>query len=252
MRSVYFAALGTAFTFGMTTLGAALVYFFGRRIAPRMQRLCLGFAAGVMSAAAVFSLLLPAIEQTAAQGGAPWRTATLGFLLGAACMLLLDCIIRRSRAAADDEAERLTLLFSSVTLHNIPEGMAVGLAFALAAQGDASCLAAAGALALGIGVQNFPEGAAIALPLRQSGMSRRRSFLLGAASGAVEPLFGVAAVLAAGTVRTMMPALMSLAAGAMMAVVAAEMIPAASSRRDGVLSVIFGYALMMALDVALG
>lgn len=254
MRFVVYAALGTAFTFWMTTLGAALVFFFASHTGARLERLCMGFAAGVMSAAAVFSLLIPAMEQTAAQGGVPWRVAVTGFVLGGAVILAADSAIRRSRAAAlaSEEARRLTLLYSAVTLHNIPEGMAVGLAFALAAQGGAAELAAACALALGIGVQNLPEGAALALPLRQSGMSRKRSFLLGAASGAVEPVFGIAAALTAACTQAMLPWLMSFAAGAMILVVSEEMIPAACTRRDGTAALMIGYALMMALDAALG
>ena len=252
MRALYWAVCGTGFTFAMTVLGAALVFFFSSCIGGRMNRLCLGFAAGVMSAASVFSLILPAMEQAA--GGTAWLVAAVGFAAGAGLMAALDAYLARAHPTylQDEQARRLTLLFSAVTLHNIPEGMAVGLAFAVAAQDGLAGLAGACALALGIGIQNFPEGAAISLPLRQSGMSRCRSFAYGVLSGAVEPLFGAAAALAAGLAAPAMPWLMTFAAGAMMWVVFAEMLPHAAARRDGALAAAVGYLVMMALDIALG
>jgi len=237
----------------MTALGAAAVFLLRRGVSARMQRLCLGFAGGVMSAAAVFSLILPAKAQLEASGGAAWLVITLGFALGAAVIALLDWMLARFRRARpqDDAARRRTLLFTAVTLHNIPEGMAVGLAFALAG-GSAAAIAAACVLALGIGVQNLPEGAAISMPLRQSGMSRRRSFALGASSGAVEPLAGMLVVAFAALLAPVLPFLMAFAAGAMMLGVVAEMVPGAVKERKGVLFVMLGYVLMMTLDVALG
>lgn len=254
MRFLYWAACGTLFTFLMTALGAALVFFFGRAVGARAQRICIGFAGGVMSAAAVFSLLVPAAERAAAMGSAPWMVLTAGFLLGAGVIALLDRRLERAPAlnSAGGAAKKQALLFSAVTFHNIPEGMAVALACAAAAEHGATGLAAAAALALGVGVQNLPEGAAIALPLYQGGMSRVRSFLLGLLSGAVEPVFGVLAVLLATCVSGMMPLMMALAAGAMMQVVFAQMLPEAAVRRDGAVAAVIGYALMMALDVALG
>ena len=253
MRSFYLAAGGTIFTFFMTALGAAFVFCFRSSISEKTNRLCLGFAGGVMSAAAVFSLILPAKAQLEASGGAAWLVITLGFALGAAVIALLDWMLARFRRARpqDDAARRRTLLFTAVTLHNIPEGMAVGLAFALAG-GSAAAVAAACVLALGIGVQNLPEGAAISMPLRQSGMSRVRSFLLGAASGAVEPLAGMLVVLFAALIAPSMPFLMAFAAGAMMQVVFACMLPEAAEEGWGTAAAVFGFALMMALDVALG
>ncbi|MDD7174238.1 MAG: ZIP family metal transporter [Clostridiales bacterium] len=266
MRSVFFrpsgalpgllpALLGTAFTFLMTAAGAALVFFFRRAVGERPQRVCMGFAGGVMAAASVFSLLVPAAEQAAQRGGCAWLVVTLGFLLGAGLLMLPDAAMLRARIRADsarEEARRRALLFTAITLHNVPEGMAVGLAFALAAREGGSAMAAAAALALGIGIQNFPEGAAISLPMRQSGMSRKRSFLLGVLSGAVEPVFGVLVVLVAAAAQAVMPLLMAFAAGAMMLVVFEEMIPEAAGGRAGVTAAVLGYALMMALDVALG
>mgnify|MGYP002570915189 FL=1 len=242
------AWLGTSFTFLMTALGAATVFFFARAVCERAQGALLGFAAGVMTAASVWSLILPAIEQTAAEGRLPpFLPAAAGIVLGALLLALLDEFTRQRGG------ERVThsdfLLLSAITLHNIPEGMAVGLAFALAADGEG--LAGAAALALGIGVQNFPEGAAVALPLYQSGQSKLRAFVTGVLSGAVEPLFGVLVVLAAARVHALMPWLLSFAAGAMLYVVAEELLPRAESRR-GTCGFLVGFLFMMVLDVALG
>ena len=248
LRPLMLAWLGTSFTFLMTALGAATVFFFARAVCERAQGALLGFAAGVMTAASVWSLILPAIEQTAAEGRLPpFLPAAAGIVLGALLLALLDEFTRQRGG------ERVThsdfLLLSAITLHNIPEGMAVGLAFALAADGEG--LAGAAALALGIGVQNFPEGAAVALPLYQSGQSKLRAFVTGVLSGAVEPLFGVLVVLAAARVHALMPWLLSVAAGAMLYVVAEELLPRAGSRR-GTCGFLVGFLFMMVLDVALG
>ena len=248
LRPLMLAWLGTSFTFLMTALGAATVFFFARAVCERAQGALLGFASGVMTAASVWSLILPAIEQTAAEGRLPpFLPAAAGIVLGALLLALLDEFTRQRGG------ERVThsdfLLLSAITLHNIPEGMAVGLAFALAADGEG--LAGAAALALGIGVQNFPEGAAVALPLYQSGQSKLRAFVTGVLSGAVEPLFGVRVVLAAARVHALMPWLLSFAAGAMLYVVAEELLPRAGSRR-GTCGFLVGFLFMMVLDVALG
>lgn len=252
MQGVLLAASGTLFTFFMTTLGAALVFLLGQHTSDRVQRCCIGFAAGVMSAASVFSLLIPAMAQSRAAGHVPFLTVSAGFSLGAGLMLAAESFLSVRHQAADETIRRQHLMFAAVTLHNIPEGMAVGLAFFLAVRQEPAALAAAAALALGIGIQNIPEGAAISLPLRQSGMSKRRSFLLGAASGLAEPVFGLLVILAASAASRMMPLLMSFAAGAMMFVVTAEMIPEAVKARCGAPTVMAGYVIMMALDIALG
>ena len=254
MRCVFYAAGGTLFAFGMTALGASLVFFVRGQIDDRAQRLSLGFASGVMLAASVFSLLVPAAEQMREIGGNAWGTLTAGLLLGAATIALLDEAIGRMQCMRDagEAARRRCLFFAAVTLHNIPEGMAVGLAFTVAAQQGGAALAAAWALALGIGIQNLPEGTAIALPLRQCGMSRMRSFALGALSGAVEPVFGVLVVIIASAAQQVMPLLMAFAAGAMLLVIAGEMLPDAARAKSGTAAVIIGFALMMALDVGLG
>ena len=245
MKAVFWAGVGTLFPFLMTVLGAALVFLIKKQAEDGP---CMGFAAGVMSAAAVFSMLLPAMRQS----GSGWLTVTAGFVLGAAMIAGVDALMRRVRRiqGATDETRRRLMMVAAITLHNIPEGMAVGLAFALAsAQGG---LAAAAVLALGIGVQNLPEGLAVALPFHAGGLSRGRSFALGALSGAVEPIFGVLAALMMGAAQSALPGMMAFCAGAMMQVVFAEMIPQAAKTRAGVVCLMVGYTLMMALDLALG
>ena len=263
MQPILWAAGGTGFTFMMTTLGAALVFFFKKGTSAKAQRIFLGFAAGVMIAASVWSLLIPAIEEAEAAGMAGWIPAAGGFALGVAFLMLLDGLMPHLHPGAKDpegvhtEWKRTTLLVFAVTLHNIPEGMAVGLSFALAAQhgGDQAMYAAAMALAIGIGIQNFPEGAAVSLPLRQEGMSRTKAFLCGSLSGFVEPVFGILTVLVAGTIQPLMPWLLSFAAGAMIYVVVEELIPEAhlgEHSNIGTLGVMAGFLVMMVLDVALG
>lgn len=258
--TVLWAAAGTGFTFLMTTLGAAMVFFFRKEINHGVQRIFLGFAAGVMIAASVWSLLIPAIEEAGDMG---WLPASGGFILGIAFLMLMDALLPHLHMGAE-KAEglssswrRTTLLVLAVTLHNIPEGMAVGLSFALAAQqgGDPAAISGALALALGIGIQNFPEGAAVALPLRQEGLSAKRAFVRGSLSGIVEPVFGILVVLVAGSIRPLMPWLLSFAAGAMMYVVVEELIPEAhlgEHSNTGTLGVMAGFLVMMILDVALG
>ena len=245
MKAIFWAGAGTLFPFMMTVLGAALVFLMKKQ---SEDGPCMGFAAGVMGAAAVFSMLLPAMRQS----GSGWLTVTTGFVLGAAMIAGVDALMRRVRRiqGATDETRRRLMMVAAITLHNIPEGMAVGLAFALAsAQGG---LAAAAVLALGIGVQNLPEGLAVALPFHAGGLSRGRSFALGALSGAVEPIFGVLAALMMGAAQSALPGMMAFCAGAMMQVVFAEMIPQAAKTRAGVVCLMVGYTLMMALDLALG
>lgn len=260
--AVLWAAAGTGCTFLMTTLGAGLVFFFRKQFSAGLQRVFLGFAAGVMIAAAVWSLLIPAIDQAEAAGLLGWVPAAGGFLLGVGFLIAMDSLLPHLHIGAKQPEglsapwKRTTLLFTAVTLHNIPEGMAVGLSFALAAQGgQAAGYTAAMALALGIGIQNFPEGAAISLPLRQEGKSVGRAFWMGSLSGVVEPIFGVLTVLIAGSIQPLMPWLLSFAAGAMIYVVVEELIPEAhlgEHSHVGTLGVIFGFVVMMILDVALG
>ena len=241
--------------FAGTTLGAAMVFLMKDKISPLVEKALLGFAAGVMIAASIWSLLIPSIDMAEAQGKIAWLPALIGFALGIIFLLVLDTVIPHLHLESDkpegvrSKLQKTTMMIFAVTLHNIPEGMAVGLAFALAADGES--LAGAFALALGIGVQNFPEGAAVALPVYQAGKSKRRAFWTGVLSGAVEPLFGALVVLAAAGIHALMPWLLSFAAGAMLYVVAEELLPRAGGRR-GTCGFLVGFLLMMILDVVLG
>mgnify|MGYP002690442360 CR=1 FL=1 len=221
MQPVLWAAGGTGFTCLMTALGASMVFFFRKRVSAGAQRIFLGFAAGVMVAAAVWSLLIPAIEEAESSGLPGWLPAAGGFLLGVLFLLAMDYLMPHLHLGAQKPEgrssswKRTTLLIFAVTLHNIPEGMAVGFSFALAAQhgNDPALYASAMALAIGMGIQNFPEGAAISLPLRQEGLPAWKSFLYGALSGVVEPIFGILAVLVAGSLQPLLPWLLAFAAG---------------------------------------
>lgn len=261
-QALLWAAGGTGFTFFMTALGAAIVFFIGRHSSPALHRLMLGFAAGVMIAASMWSLLIPAIEGAEEMGLPGWLPAAGGSALGIAFLMAMDAMLPHLtqdflHTDSHSSGHRAALLALAITMHNIPEGMAVGVSFSLAAQRDPSALPAALALAFGIGVQNFPEGAAISLPLLHEGMNRRRAFAVGALSGVVEPIFALLTVLVAGSVQPLMPWLLSFAAGAMLYVVVEELIPEANLRHDhqthsGTMGVMTGFLIMMILDVALG
>lgn len=263
MQAILWAIGGTGFTFLMTTLGAAMVFFFRKTVTASIQRIFLGFAAGVMIAASVWSLLIPAIEEAEARGVPGWLPTSLGFVLGMLFLMLMDVLLPHlhldsSRPEGLSSSwRRTTLLVMAVTLHNIPEGMAVGLSFSLAMQqgGSTAAFSSAVALAIGIGIQNFPEGAAISLPLKQEGFSSKKAFLFGSLSGIVEPIFGILVVLVAGSIQPLMPWLLSFAAGAMLYVVIEELIPAAhlgEHSNIGTLGVMAGFLIMMILDVSLG
>ena len=262
MQPVFIISGGLGFIFAMTCLGAATVFIFRTKSLGRAQEISLGFAAGVMLAASVWSLLLPAIEEAEAQGMAGWIPAACGLAIGVVFMLGLDKVIPHLHPQCGvveglgAKTSRTMLLVFAVTLHNIPEGMAVGLSFALAVQsGEPAMYTAAMALAIGVGIQNFPEGAAISLPLRKEGASAVKSFIIGCISGVVEPVFGIMAVLLAVWIAPVMPWLLSFAAGAMIYVVVEELIPEACLDKHshaGTLSVMAGFLLMMVLDVALG
>lgn len=249
MNSIACALGVTLFPALCTALGAASAFFLREKPGPRLQRSLLGFAAGVMLAASVWSLLLPAIQRAESGPLPAWLPPAAGLCIGAFGLLWLEQKAGDLLLGGQGHSGRVVL---AITLHNLPEGMVVGLAIALAAQGAEDSLAGALALSIGIGLQNIPEGASVSLPLRQAGKSRWRSFLGGAASGLVEPLGALLAVLLAGWVAPAMPWLMAMAAGAMVCVTAQEMIPAAAKEgRSGVVSVMLGFALMMAMDVAL-
>jgi len=233
-----------------TALGAAGVLLMRRPAGPKVQRMLCGMAAGIMLAASVWSLLLPAIDRAQGRGLPAFLPSALGLVAGAAGLLYLERAAGQLLAGGPGRGGRMVL---AVTLHNLPEGMVVGLAAALAATGEPDAISGALALSLGVGLQNIPEGAAVSLPLRQQGKSRARAFWAGVASGLVEPLGGLAALALAGWVGAALPWLMSAAAGCMVCVTAQEMIPEAvqADESAGVISVVLGFALMMALDVAL-
>ena len=261
-RELLYALMGTGFTCLATVLGAGMVLFFKKDMSQGMQKVFLGFAAGVMIAASVWSLLLPAMESAQAAGQSVPLHIGGGFVLGGAFLMLLDRLLPHLHLNSDapeglpSRLKRTTMVVLAVTLHNIPEGMAVGLAFSAAAQDVSSgALAAAVALALGMGLQNFPEGAAISLPLKSQGVSAGKSFALGALSGVVEPVFGLLAVLVASRITGIMPFILSFAAGSMVYVVVEELIPEAhlgEHSHAGTLSVMAGFLVMMLLDVLLG
>lgn len=263
MQAVLWALGGTGFTFLMTAAGSAMVFFFRKSKSSSIQRIFLGFAAGVMIAASVWSLLIPAIEEAEASGIPGWLPAAGGLILGIGFIMLLDVLMPHLHIGSNEpegissSLKRTTLLILAVTLHNIPEGMAVGLSFALAAQNSANPAALSGAIALaiGMGIQNFPEGAAISLPLYQEGFSAKKAFIMGSLSGLVELVFGVLVVIIAGSVQPLMPWMLSFAAGAMLYVVVEELIPQAhlgEHSHSGTLGVMAGFLIMMVLDVALG
>jgi ZIP family zinc transporter len=257
------ALLGTLFTWFVTALGAAMVFLF-RSVNRRLLNSMLGFAAGVMIAASFWSLLAPALEM-AADGPLPaWIPAAVGFLLGGAFLWVADRILPHLHLGLPiEEAEgirtswqRSILLVLAITLHNIPEGLAVGVAFGAVGAGlPAASLAGAVALAIGIGLQNFPEGAAVSIPLRREGLSPLRSFWYGQLSGIVEPIAAVLGAAAVLLVRPLLPYALAFAAGAMIYVVVEELIPESQSDKNtdpATIGAMLGFALMMVLDVALG
>lgn len=258
------ALIGTGFTFFMTAVGAATVFFVRGKVNPKTQQAFLGFAAGVMIAASVWSLLIPAIDMAEEQGMYGWLPAAGGFVLGGAFLFVLDKLLphlhpgSKQPEGLTSSLRRTTMLVFAVTLHNIPEGMAVGLAFGLAAvERSPVGLAAAFSLAIGMGLQNYPEGAAISLPLHNEGCSKTKSFVYGALSGLVEPIAGVIGVLLAVYIHGIMPWMLAFAAGAMIYVVVEELIPESQSEvgqhsHQGTIGAMAGFLIMMILDVALG
>ena len=263
LNPVLQALFATLFTWFLTALGAALVFIF-KSINKTVLNGMLGFAAGVMIAASFWSLLAPAIEMAEASGMIAWIPAVVGFLAGGAFLLLVDKLLPHLHIGhKDEEAEgiktswqRSVLLVLAITLHNIPEGLAVGVAFgAIAAGLPSATLAGAVALAIGIGIQNFPEGAAVSIPLRREGLSRLKSFMYGQASGIVEPIAGVLGAAAVIMMKPILPYALSFAAGAMIYVVIEELIPEAQLDRKtdiATIGAMLGFAVMMLLDVALG
>lgn len=255
--------IGFTLIFLATTAGSALVYFFKHDIPKRTNAIILGFAAGVMIAASVWSLLIPSIEMAESTFGTwSWVPAVVGFLLGGLFLVFLDHVLPHFHAGTGHEegphvkVHKSTRLFLAVTIHNIPEGLAVGLAFGAASvSGDPGAMYAALGLAIGMSIQNFPEGAAIALPMKVATRSKHKAFLFGMGSGAVEPIAAVVGYVLASQVAAMHPWMLGFAAGAMLFVVAEDLIPDSNISEyphSGTWGVMFGFVLMMVLDVALG
>lgn len=254
--------LGLLIPFAGTTAGSACVLFMRKTLSRQVQRALTGFAAGVMVAASIWSLLIPAMHQSEEMGKLAFVPAVVGFALGVGFLLLLDSVIPHLHLNAEkaegvkSRLARTTMMVLAVTLHNIPEGMAVGVVYAGMLSGSAQITAGGAlALALGIAIQNFPEGAIISMPLHAEGKSKSKSFLFGMLSGAVEPVAAIVTILAAEMLVPVMPYLLSFAAGAMMYVVVEELIPEMSQGEHSNLGVVMfaiGFLLMMALDVTLG
>lgn len=262
LKPVTQALLGTLFTWFLTMLGAGVVFFF-KKINRKVLDGMLGFASGVMIAASFFSLLAPAVEMAEATGKSAWVVAGIGFAAGCLFLFAADKLLPHMHIAGDDLRKegmpsswrKSVLLVSAITIHNIPEGLAVGVAFGAVAAGfEGATLAGAVALAIGIGIQNFPEGAAVSVPLRREGLSRSKSFFWGQLSGMVEPIAGVIGAAAVILFRPILPYALCFAAGAMIYVVADELIPEAHSGHSDIatIGVVVGFLIMMMLDIGLG
>ncbi|MDT8422209.1 MAG: ZIP family metal transporter [Desulfuromonadales bacterium] len=258
------AFIATLFTWAVTAAGASLV-FFTRTVNQKLMDSMLGFAAGVMIAASFWSLLAPGIKMAEQLGNTPWLTAVIGFMGGGIFMRLTDMVMPHLHPGLSIEKtegiktswQRSTLLVLAITLHNIPEGLAVGVAFGAVAAGlPSATMGGAIALAIGIGIQNFPEGAAVSMPLKREGMSVRKSFLMGQSSGIVEPLAGVAGAFFVLKMQHILPYALCFAAGAMIFVVVEELIPESQRNYQHIdmvtMATMVGFSVMMMLDVALG
>ena len=254
-------AIGLLIPFAGTTLGAAMVFLMKNKMNPTLEKLLLGFASGVMIAASIWSLLIPSLEM--AEGyRLPFLPAAIGFLAGIAFLLILDSVIphlhidKSQEGIKTNKLKKTTMMVLAVTLHNIPEGMAVGVSLAAALNGTSKIsMAAATALAVGIAIQNFPEGAIVSMPLKSEGIGKGKAFFLGALSGAVEPIAGVITVLLTGAVLKLLPYLLAFAAGAMIYVVVEELIPDSQQGKHSNVATIglaIGFVLMMVLDIYFG
>ena len=259
LNPVIQALIATLFTWSITLLGAAVVFFF-KKINKNFMDAMLGFAAGVMIAASFFSLIVPAIDMANELKLTSWIAVPIGFFLGGILLFIGDKIYdrfeRKTKRKKSEKLKRCIMLISSITLHNIPEGMAVGVAFGSVIYGlNGATIAAAWTLAIGIGLQNFPEGSAVSVPLRREGFSRKKAFFLGQLSGFVEPIAGVIGAILVMKVRILLPYLLSFAAGAMIYVVVQELIPESQTNKKKEVMALFtliGFIVMMILDVALG
>lgn len=254
--------IGLLIPFIGTTLGSAMVYLLKDKVNIKIEKVLLGFASGVMIAASVWSLLIPSIKMAEKQGTIAWMPASIGFSLGIAFLLLLDRIIphlhinENKPEGPKTKISKTMMLVLAVTLHNIPEGMAVGVVFAGLLTGNtAISVAGAFALSMGIALQNFPEGAIISMPLKSEGVSKNKSFIYGVLSGIVEPIAGLITILLTSAISSVLPYFLSFAAGAMIYVVAEELIPDSQNGKHsdlGTIGLAIGFVIMMILDVALG
>lgn len=254
--------IGLLIPFFGTILGASMVFLMKQKINKKTEKILLGFASGVMIAASVWSLIMPSINMAEEQGKIAWVPASIGFLLGIVFLLVLDSLVPHLHLETDkpegvkSHLKKTTMMLLAVTLHNVPEGMAVGVTFAGALMGNTGItLAGAIALACGIAIQNFPEGAIVSMPLKSEGLSKPKAFLYGALSGIVEPIAAIITILLANTIIPVLPYLLSFAAGAMIYVVVEELIPesqAGEHSNIGTIGVAIGFVIMMILDVSLG
>lgn len=257
LHAIFQAFLATMFTWFITALGAISVFFF-KKMNQKILDLTLGFAAGVMIAASFWSLLMPSIELGIELGYISWLLPSLGFLCGGIFVIFADIFLDKAmekKKNYNNRKKRSILLVSAITLHNIPEGLAIGVAFGSLALGlEGASLVSACLLAIGIGLQNFPEGAGVALPLRREGYSRKQSFLYGQASGIVEPISGVIGAIISTFIQSILPFLLSFAAGCMISVVGRELLPESSKeyKNHATVGLIVGFVVMMILDVSLG
>ena len=254
--------LGLLIPFFGTALGSSMVFLMKDKMNLKTEKILLGFASGVMIAASVWSLIIPSINMAEEQGKVAWIPAAVGFLLGMLFLLVLDSVIPHMHLESDkpegvkSKLKKTTMMLLAVTLHNIPEGMAVGVTFAGALMGNTGItLSGAIALACGIAIQNFPEGAIVSMPVKSEGVSKPKAFLYGALSGIVEPIAAIITILLANAIIPVLPYLLSFAAGAMLYVVVEELIPesqAGEHSNIGTIGVAIGFVIMMILDVALG
>lgn len=257
-----YTAIGLIIPFAGTSLGAAMVFLMRNKMNPHVEKLLLGFASGVMVAASVWSLLIPSIEMSGDSSLPAWLPPAIGFLLGIGFLLLLDTVTPHMHLNSDKpegprtHLKKTTMLVFAVTLHNIPEGMAVGVTFAGAMTGNTGItIAGALALSIGIAIQNFPEGTIISMPLKSEGMSKPKAFLMGVLSGIVEPIAAIITILLINIIVPALPYILAFAAGAMIYVVVEELIPESQSGEHsniGTIGVALGFVIMMILDVALG
>ena len=259
MNGIILALIGTLFTFAITSLGALNVFLVRKNVSNSMQSIFLGFAGGVMVAASIWSLIIPAIDMAETNGQISWMVAGGGFISGVILLLIIDMYMKKKYSRPDHKInivplnKRTSMLILAIAIHNIPEGLAVGLA--AGEMDNPTLMSGAVALAIGIGIQNYPEGAAVALPLVGEGVSKKKAFVIGSLSAIVEPIAGVFAAILAVVIQGFMPLLLSLAAGTMIYVVVEELIPEAhmcEKENIGTLGFVVGFLVMMILDVALG